>query len=253
MLYPRALAESERVLAAVRAHPGVESAMLAGSLRRRNEIVRDIDVVAACSGARARGGGVRARARRARGGEQGERRRRDPVRGRHGARPALRGAREVRGGTLARDRQQRARARDDRARRGARAHLVGGRAARRERHAHRGSRASTRSTTRSASRTSSPSCARGAARSRRRSRAALPTLIEPGDIRGVLHCHSDYSDGKATIAEMAAAARALGWTYIGISDHSQSAFYAGGLKPDAVLAQHEEIDRLNSSDPGCWC
>ncbi|MBK5187904.1 MAG: PHP domain-containing protein, partial [Gemmatimonadaceae bacterium] len=79
---------------------------------------------------------------------------------------------------------------------------------------------------------------------------ALPTLIAPGDIRGVLHCHSDYSDGKATIAEMAAAARALGWEYIGISDHSQSAFYAGGLKPDAVLAQHEEIDRLNSSDLG---
>jgi DNA polymerase (family 10) len=78
----------------------------------------------------------------------------------------------------------------------------------------------------------------------------LPKLIEPGDIRGVLHCHSDYSDGKATIAEMADAARALGWAYIGISDHSQSAFYAGGLKPEAVLAQHAEIDRLNSSDLG---
>jgi DNA polymerase (family 10) len=49
---------------------------------------------------------------------------------------------------------------------------------------------------------------------------------------------------------MAEAARALGWTYIGITDHSQSAFYAGGLKPDAVLAQHEEIDRLNSNNPG---
>jgi DNA polymerase (family 10) len=79
---------------------------------------------------------------------------------------------------------------------------------------------------------------------------ALPRLIEPSDIRGVLHCHSNYSDGKATIAEMAAAARALGWSYIGISDHSQSAFYAGGLKPEAVLAQHEEIDRLNSSNIG---
>ena len=78
----------------------------------------------------------------------------------------------------------------------------------------------------------------------------LPALIEPGDIQGVLHCHSDYSDGKATIAEMAEAARALGWSYIGITDHSQSAFYAGGLKPEAVLAQHDEIDRLNSSDLG---
>jgi DNA polymerase (family X) len=79
---------------------------------------------------------------------------------------------------------------------------------------------------------------------------ALPALIESRDIRGVLHCHSDYSDGKGSIAEMAAAARALGWTYIGVSDHSQSAFYAGGLKPDAVAAQHAEIGRLNSSDLG---
>jgi len=65
----------------------------------------------------------------------------------------------------------------------------------------------------------------------------LPDDLESRDVRGVLHCHSDYSDGKNTIAEMAAAARALGWTYTGISDHSQSAFYAGGLKPDAVIAQ----------------
>jgi DNA polymerase (family 10) len=78
----------------------------------------------------------------------------------------------------------------------------------------------------------------------------LPRLIESSDIKGVLHCHSDYSDGKATIAEMAEAARALGWSYIGITDHSQSAFYAGGLKPDAVRAQHAEIERLNSSDLG---
>ena len=76
---------------------------------------------------------------------------------------------------------------------------------------------------------------------------ALPVLVEPEDIRGVLHCHSDYSDGRATIAEMAAAARERGWSYIGITDHSQAAFYAGGLKPDAVLAQHAEIDRLNAS------
>jgi len=78
----------------------------------------------------------------------------------------------------------------------------------------------------------------------------LPTLIESSDIQGVLHCHSDDSDGKATIEEMARAALALGWTYIGITDHSQSAFYAGGLKPDAVLAQHDEIERLNASNLG---
>ncbi|MDQ2929939.1 MAG: PHP domain-containing protein, partial [Gemmatimonadota bacterium] len=79
---------------------------------------------------------------------------------------------------------------------------------------------------------------------------ALPTLIESSDITGVLHCHSEYSDGKATIAEMAEAALELGWSYIGISDHSQSAFYAGGLKPEAVIAQHAEIDSLNSRDIG---
>ena len=76
---------------------------------------------------------------------------------------------------------------------------------------------------------------------------ALPALIELGDIRGVLHCHSSYSDGKATIAEMARGAQARGWRYLGISDHSQAAFYAGGLSRDRVLAQHDEIDELNAT------
>ena len=74
----------------------------------------------------------------------------------------------------------------------------------------------------------------------------LPFLIEASDIQGVLHCHSQYSDGGATIAEMAEASRARGWKYLGISDHSVSAFYAGGLKPDAIRRQHDEIDALNS-------
>ncbi len=75
----------------------------------------------------------------------------------------------------------------------------------------------------------------------------LPTLLEARDIRGALHCHSTYSDGKATIAEMAEAARVRGWGYIGITDHSQAAFYAGGLARDRVLQQHEEIDALNAA------
>jgi len=79
-------------------------------------------------------------------------------------------------------------------------------------------------------------------------RHALPTLLQLGDIRGVLHCHSNYSDGKASIAEMARAAEARGWSYIGITDHSQAAFYAGGLSRAQVLAQHEEIDALNASE-----
>ena len=78
----------------------------------------------------------------------------------------------------------------------------------------------------------------------------LPTLVEVRDIRGALHCHSTYSDGRATIAEMTEAARLLGWSYIGITDHSQAAFYAGGLARERVLQQHEEIDALNARSGG---
>ena len=76
---------------------------------------------------------------------------------------------------------------------------------------------------------------------------ALPHLVTAADIRGVLHCHSSYSDGTASIAEMADAARRLGWSYLGISDHSESAFFAGGLSRDAVARQHDEIDALNAT------
>lgn len=82
----------------------------------------------------------------------------------------------------------------------------------------------------------------GAAKSKK-----LPDLIEHADIRGVLHCHSFYSDGKASIAEMARAAQSRGWDYIGITDHSQAAFYAGGLSPEQVRQQHGEIDELNAT------
>jgi DNA polymerase (family 10) len=75
----------------------------------------------------------------------------------------------------------------------------------------------------------------------------LPVQLDSSHIRGALHCHTVYSDGTATVAEMAEAAQALGWEYLGISDHSQAAFYAGGLKPDAVARQHDEIDELNST------
>ncbi|HUF66370.1 MAG TPA: DNA polymerase/3'-5' exonuclease PolX [Gemmatimonadaceae bacterium] len=75
----------------------------------------------------------------------------------------------------------------------------------------------------------------------------LPVQLDAAHIRGVLHCHTVYSDGTATISEMAEAAQTLGWEYLGISDHSQAAFYAGGLKPDAVARQHDEIDELNTT------
>ena len=77
--------------------------------------------------------------------------------------------------------------------------------------------------------------------------ASLPRLVTVSDVQGVLHCHSTYSDGHATIPELVAAARAYGWSYLGISDHSQSAFYAGGLRPDDVARQHDEIDALNAT------
>ena len=77
-------------------------------------------------------------------------------------------------------------------------------------------------------------------------RHALPRLLVFDDIRGVLHCHTHYSDGKSSVADMARGARERGWSYIGISDHSAAAFYASGLPREKVLAQIEEIDRLNA-------
>ena len=78
-------------------------------------------------------------------------------------------------------------------------------------------------------------------------RRALPNLVTHADLRGVLHCHTHYSDGKHSVVEMARAARERGWSYLGVSDHSAAAFYAGGLSREKVLAQHEEIDALNDA------
>jgi DNA polymerase (family 10) len=79
---------------------------------------------------------------------------------------------------------------------------------------------------------------------------ALPALLEFDDLHGVLHCHTSYSDGKSSIAEMAEAAKAKGWSYIGISDHSQAAFYASGVSREMMLEQHDEIDELNATLDG---
>ncbi|MEG6567499.1 DNA polymerase/3'-5' exonuclease PolX [Thermoanaerobacterium saccharolyticum] len=74
----------------------------------------------------------------------------------------------------------------------------------------------------------------------------LPVLIEEKDIKGVFHVHTIYSDGANTISEMVNAARDRGYKIIGITDHSKSAFYANGLKEEDVLRQLDEIDELNS-------
>jgi DNA polymerase (family X) len=73
----------------------------------------------------------------------------------------------------------------------------------------------------------------------------LPRLVEQQDLKGLLHVHTDFSDGVHSLREMAEATRARGYRYLGISDHSQSAHYAGGLSTDAILRQHELIDALN--------
>jgi DNA polymerase (family 10) len=75
--------------------------------------------------------------------------------------------------------------------------------------------------------------------------ALRPQLIEEQDLKGILHVHTTWSDGLHSLREMCEYVRSLGYSYIGITDHSQSAFYANGLKPDRVLAQMEEIDKLN--------
>lgn len=70
-------------------------------------------------------------------------------------------------------------------------------------------------------------------------------LLETADIKGILHNHSDWSDGSATLETMAQYVLDAGYAYFGISDHSQAAFYANGLSPERVMAQWEVIDALN--------
>ena len=74
----------------------------------------------------------------------------------------------------------------------------------------------------------------------------LPELVELADLRGCFHCHTVYSDGRNTVAEMAEAARARKWRYLGIADHSKNAGYAGGLSGDEIRQQQEEIDAWNA-------
>ncbi len=74
---------------------------------------------------------------------------------------------------------------------------------------------------------------------------ALPAdLVKLGDVRGMVHCHTRWSDGRATIEEMALAAEAQGMDYLTITDHSPSASYAGGLTVDRLRAQWDEIAQV---------
>ncbi|GAC1330492.1 MAG: DNA polymerase/3'-5' exonuclease PolX [Beijerinckiaceae bacterium] len=80
----------------------------------------------------------------------------------------------------------------------------------------------------------------------RATQSVLPKLVELGDIRGILHAHTDASDGTATLEEMAEATRQAGYRYFGVADHSKAAAYAGGLSVKEVRAQVRQADRLNA-------
>jgi len=250
VLYPHASAEAHRLLAGVRRHPDVVSAEIAGSVRRRREVIRDIDIVAVVRGSPA---AVAASFSRAPGV-------RDIVGGGsrsitvryvdgtlldlHCVRPPQFAVALWRAtGSSEHEAQVRERAIelglsivDDELVDKAGAHIpVESEAAFYEA---------------LGLAFVPPELREGRGEVAAAARGALPRLVGAGDIRGVLHCHSDYSDGSATIADMARAARDRGWRYLGISDHSQSAFYAGGLTREAILRQHDEIDEVNASLAG---
>ena len=245
VLFPQALAESRRLLAAVEGHPDVERAAVAGSLRRRREVIRDVDIVASCrtspvvvAASFAHAPGVR------------------DVVGIGGRSVTIR---YVDGTLLDLHCVEPPRF--------AAALWRATGSAEHEREVRRRAEALGLSITNDELRDASgaalpvpdevalyaalglpyiePELREGCGELAAAEGRVLPALISAEDICGVLHCHSQYSDGHATIGEMATAARARGWRYLGISDHSQSAFYAGGLTRQAVLAQHEEIERVN--------
>ena len=76
---------------------------------------------------------------------------------------------------------------------------------------------------------------------------SIPSYISTADITGIIHSHSNWSDGSNTIEEMADAAISNNLQFLVISDHSKSAFYANGLQEDRIRAQHQQIDTLNAS------
>jgi len=78
-------------------------------------------------------------------------------------------------------------------------------------------------------------------------RGRIPDLVSDADVRGIVHAHTDSSDGVNTLDEMVEATRSRGYQYFGVADHSRSAHYAGGLSVAQITAQHKSIDRLNKT------
>ncbi len=92
-----------------------------------------------------------------------------------------------------------------------------------------------------------PAPARNAAYSASCSAEEVAGTIQEQNVKGLIHCHSKWSDGAETIETMAKAAMEKGLEYMLITDHSKSAFYAQGLWPEKIVEQHKEIDALNES------
>jgi DNA polymerase (family 10) len=249
-LYPAAAVEGARLLAMVRAHPAVVEAELAGSLRRRAETVRDLDLVAAC------------------------RERPSEVAASFANAPGVRHARNVGHASVTityvdgtcldlycvepsdfavalwRATGAPEHVEQVTERLGDRGFALDGDRLVDERDALVPVTDEATLYSHAGLAFVPPELREGRGEIEMAARGVIPALVELSDLRGVLHCHSSWSDGKATIAEMADAAGERGWSYIGITDHSQSAFYANGLSRDRVLAQHDEIDTLNATHTG---
>lgn len=73
----------------------------------------------------------------------------------------------------------------------------------------------------------------------------IPSVIQPNDIKGIIHCHSNWSDGINTLEQLAVACKRSGKEYLVISDHSKAATYAQGLNEEQIKAQHVLVDELN--------
>jgi DNA polymerase (family 10) len=78
----------------------------------------------------------------------------------------------------------------------------------------------------------------------------VPPLLTREDLNGFLHCHTVYSDGTNTVAQLAMGCREAGYAWVGITDHSRAAAYAGGMQPEDLQRQWDEIDAFNATNPG---